>query len=403
MTPLKNIPSFLVGDERDFDLEQRIFNAITLLTGVLGMFASFSNIILGFPLTLIIFTFIAAIIPLILFAIARIRKQYHYLKSIFLYTTLSFLSLAWFQTGGIIGTSPYIFLVSFALFITMTWGRLRVLSSILHLLCILTLSLVQWSSPHLIQMIEEPQIQFANAFIGLLITLAFLGVGNFLVVHNYYREKMKAEKARNKADKLLLNILPREVAAILKDPGQEIIADHFDDVTVLFADLVGFTELSSNIKPREVVELLNRIFTEFDTLVEQFGLEKIKTIGDAYMVAGGLPQPMDNHTEQMARFALAMKEKLKEINRLSPYPMECRIGIHCGPLVAGVIGRKKFNYDVWGDTVNVASRLESLAMTDTIQVSEEVYRRLKELFTFDGPQKSVVSGKGVMETYILVK
>ncbi|WP_017303473.1 adenylate/guanylate cyclase domain-containing protein [Spirulina subsalsa] len=205
---------------------------------------------------------------------------------------------------------------------------------------------------------------------------------------------------QEKSEQLLLNILPQSIATLLKQ-GNKIIAQEFEEVTILFADIVGFTQLSSQIPPEELVELLNRIFSCFDNLTEFYNLEKIKTIGDSYMVVGGLPTPRPDHAEAIAEMALAMQKSLHQID-CSHGPLEMRIGINTGNVVAGVIGKKKFIYDLWGDAVNVASRMESHGVVGKIQVTEATYQRLQGLYNFERRGKVEVKGKGEMETYFLL-
>lgn len=215
-----------------------------------------------------------------------------------------------------------------------------------------------------------------------------------------YNARRALEAERQKSERLLLNILPEAVANQLKQEHRTI-AEHFADVTVLFADIVGFTQLSVLIPPNEMVTLLNQIFSSFDYLAERHGLEKIKTIGDSYMVVGGLPLERENHLEAIADMALDMLEAIHQFNLDQTQTFNIRIGIHTGPVVAGVIGVKKFIYDLWGDTVNIASRMESQGLAGCIQVTEGVYERLKEGYTFEQRGSIHVKGKGDMTTYLL--
>ncbi|MGL5063815.1 MAG: adenylate/guanylate cyclase domain-containing protein, partial [Microcoleus sp.] len=180
-----------------------------------------------------------------------------------------------------------------------------------------------------------------------------------------------------------------------------IIADTFNDVTVLFADIVGFTQLSSQVSPTELVSWLNEIFSEFDQLAEKHGLEKIKTIGDAYMVVGGLPMPRLDHAEAIAEMALDMQQAVVEFSKTHDRDFSIRIGINSGPVVAGVIGIKKFIYDLWGDTVNTASRMESHSLPGRIQVTSETYQILLDKFLLENRGIIEVKGKGQMNTYWL--
>ncbi|MEK8018973.1 MAG: adenylate/guanylate cyclase domain-containing protein [Candidatus Parabeggiatoa sp.] len=211
-------------------------------------------------------------------------------------------------------------------------------------------------------------------------------------------ELLQAEQ--EKSERLLLNVLPESIANRLKQQDQ-IIADHFTDVTVLFADIVGFTELSTRLSATQLVTLLNDIFSIFDKLIEKQGLEKIKTIGDAYMVVAGLPTPRTDHITSIADLALDMLQAIADFNGQQHDKLNIRIGIHTGPVVAGVIGLKKFSYDLWGDTVNTASRMESHGMTGRIQVTECVYHTLKDKYLLVKRGTIQVKGKGEMTTYFL--
>lgn len=203
---------------------------------------------------------------------------------------------------------------------------------------------------------------------------------------------------RERSESLLLNILPAPIAARLKD-GEKVIADQFDEATVLFVDIANFTPLASNMAPDKLVDMLNGIFSVFDSIVEKHGLEKIKTMGDAYMAVGGLPLPTNNHAEAVANAALDM---LAEFPKLTDQCLQLRIGIHTGPVVAGVIGRNKFNYDLWGDTVNIASRMQSHGQPNHIQVSAKTYEYLKDKFMLQPRGEIEIKGKGTMQTYMMM-
>ncbi len=218
-------------------------------------------------------------------------------------------------------------------------------------------------------------------------------------------KRKKAEQAlrheQEKTETLLLNILPQPIAERLKQQTSTI-ADNFEEVTVLFADLVGFTPWSSEVSPIEVVEMLNKIFSEFDRLTEKHQLEKIKTIGDAYMVVGGLPTPQGDSARSIGSMALDIIETIDRFNASYNKDFRIRIGINTGPVVAGVIGTKKFIYDLWGDTVNIASRMESQGVPNKIQVTATTYDRLKDKYLFKQRTPIYIKGKGKMITYMLV-
>ncbi|MEG4342370.1 adenylate/guanylate cyclase domain-containing protein [Microcoleus sp. A003_D6] len=205
---------------------------------------------------------------------------------------------------------------------------------------------------------------------------------------------------QEQSERLLLNVLPEEIANRLKR-GDSTIADTFANATVLFADIVGFTQLSARVSPTELVCLLNEIFSTFDQLAEKHGLEKIKTIGDAYMVVGGLPTPRSDHADAIAEMALDMQQAVIDFSNTENQALNIRIGINSGPVVAGVIGIKKFIYDLWGDTVNTASRMESHSLPGCIQVTTTTYQLLREKYLFESRGAIEVKGKGKMNTYLL--
>jgi class 3 adenylate cyclase len=201
---------------------------------------------------------------------------------------------------------------------------------------------------------------------------------------------------------LLLNILPASIAKRLKE-GENIIADEHTEVAVLFADIVGFTSISQNITPTALIENLNSIFTYFDELVEKFGLEKIKTIGDSYMVASGLNAIRKGHVKNMADLALAMATGIHDFSLDGHTKCDVRIGIHAGPVIAGVIGSKKFSYDIWGDTVNTASRMESSGVPGKIQISQKFYEYIKDSYECQFRGQTEIKGKGSMDLYFLLR
>lgn len=214
--------------------------------------------------------------------------------------------------------------------------------------------------------------------------------------HSYHELAIEHDRAEN----LLLNILPAPIAERLKQ-HEGIIADSFADVTVLFADIVGFTQLSGRIPPEELVRSLDDVFSRFDSLVDAHGLEKIKTLGDAYMLVGGLPVPRPDHAEAVAEVALGMLKEIASYNAQRETSLQIRVGMDSGSVIAGVIGRKKFIYDIWGNTVNIASRMESNGLAGSIQVSEECCQRLRSRYVFEERGFIQVKGQGEMRTYFL--
>jgi len=244
----------------------------------------------------------------------------------------------------------------------------------------------------------DRRIQTARVLLILAVGLALIVAA---AVAKQFASALKTlAEEQAKSERLLLNILPAAIAQQLKQE-ERTIADSFPEVTVMFADIVGFTELAAQTPAIELVEILNVIFSEFDQLTDEHGLEKIKTIGDAYMVVGGLPAAKPNHAEAIAAMALDMQDRITEFCSETGKALSIRIGINTGPVIAGIIGTKKFIYDLWGDTVNIASRMESHGIPGSIQVTEETYKRLKNQYVFEDRGLISVKGKGEMNCYLL--
>jgi class 3 adenylate cyclase len=219
---------------------------------------------------------------------------------------------------------------------------------------------------------------------------------------SYIKMEAELQTERDRSENLLLNILPKSIANRLES-NNSFIADSFANVSILFADIVGFTTHSSNLPPENIVAELNEVFTQMDDLAMKYNLEKIKTIGDCYMVAGGLPEPNEQHAKNITQFALETLEVLNRINATNGSSLAFRIGINSGPVVAGVIGKSKFIYDLWGDTVNIASRMESHGMPGQIQISAATYEIIKNDFEIETRGEIDVKGKGLMKAYIVKK
>jgi len=230
------------------------------------------------------------------------------------------------------------------------------------------------------------------------------GIAFFLLFY-FVREKDRAYRMlnleRERADQLLLNVLPKEVAPRLKQSGQTI-AEHFDSASVLFADIVGSTTLFADMEPREIVDWLNEVFSAFDVLLDKYGLEKIRTIGDSYMVAAGVPSPRPDHARALALMALEMCEQLQQMPARNGRRIAFRMGMNSGPMVGGVIGKTKFHYDLWGDTVNTASRMESHGEEGKIQVTQQTYDLLRGEFDFEPRGLVPIKGKGELKTWFLL-
>lgn len=243
---------------------------------------------------------------------------------------------------------------------------------------------------------------FEPAILHARVNASLAGKRQYDQEHAYF-ENIRRERRRS--EKLLLNIMPKPIINRLKQ-GEKIIADYFEDVTVMFADIAGFTRMSGRVSPLELVNMLNTVFSMFDKAADHYGLEKIKTIGDAYMVVGGLPVPRADHIEAVADMALEIQKNMSQMNSDNENGdnenlLGIRIGIHTGPVIAGIIGTNKFSYDLWGDTVNIASRMESHGIISSIHVSSLVHERLNGRYMFEKRGVINVKGKGDMETWLL--
>ena len=242
--------------------------------------------------------------------------------------------------------------------------------------------------------------------VGFVIATAGACLMIFATVWYAMREVSRAEAAMeveyNRSEALLANILPAAVAAKLKDPAHGIIADRYDDASILFADIAGFTERASEMAPTDLVRFLDRLYTTFDRLVDRHGLEKIKTTGDSYMVVSGVPVPRPDHVEAIAALALDMSHAVRDLRDPRGNPVPLRMGIASGAVVAGVVGARRFFYDVWGDAVNVASRMESTDPEGRIQVPQDVYEQLRHSFVLEERGDVEIKGKGLMRTWYLV-
>lgn len=248
---------------------------------------------------------------------------------------------------------------------------------------------------------NDPAVVYWFSVANILTLFAILAMW----AYSYSYATTKAEEAfeieHNRSEALLHNILPKQIVKQLKRK-QGTIVDSFRQTSILFCDIVNFTEISKRTDPQELINILNDVFSQIDDLVEKHDLEKIKTIGDSYMVASGVPTPIDNHAEKIADLAVEIMETFKNIMLRSGEKLQIRIGICSGEVVAGVIGKKKFSYDLWGDSVNMAARMESTGVPGRIHVHESVFKLLREKFNFEKRSNVEIKGKGLTTTYFLL-
>ncbi|MDT0619417.1 adenylate/guanylate cyclase domain-containing protein [Salinisphaera sp. P385] len=310
------------------------------------------------------------------------------------------LSFASWVIGNGAGVHLYFFVLWTALFLLFTRGErwLSVLFAGLWISLFIWIQLA-FNQP-VIAMRDPAWFTDLAFFINAVGAFALLGglVALFYQEINHTEDMLQREYQRS--EELLRNILPVTVARRLKE-GSQVIADSFPDATLLFADIVGFTELAGRLPPGDLVELLNKVFSRFDRIAEQEGLEKIKTIGDEYMLAGGLPLPRADHAPAVARAALHMIAAIDDLNQSLDHKLALRVGMHSGEVVAGVIGSRKFSFDVWGDTVNIASRMQSQGLPGRIQLTEATHDLLADQFHLERRGTLRVRGKGRMPVWFL--
>jgi adenylate cyclase len=276
----------------------------------------------------------------------------------------------------------------------------KIMHCLVGFLFLLFIGLDFWHDEMVGLIVQTPErIKIAGFVTDVSFAIILLGFAFYIHI-TFQKTESFMRLEHDKSEKLLQNILPLSIIKKLRD-NPDTIAERFEDCTVLFSDIVGFTQMSKSMPAVSVVSLLNEIFSRFDDLAEKYNLEKIKTIGDAYMVVGGLPEPDENHVEKIASFALEMLDVIRDYRQKNNVPLELRIGINSGAAVAGVIGKKKFIYDLWGDSVNTASRMESHGLPGQIQVSESTYIRIKHLFQFEDRGKMEVKGLGLVRSYLL--
>lgn len=385
----------ICGHPRDFTLEHQGLNWLLFFGIFLYALSGLSNTLLGLSPTWELY--IASALAAGMYYSVRVKRAFMKPIAIASFVALILVSLpAWFTSDGIGGSIPLYLFSYFIIAMIIFKGRLRKLAVGLIFLVFIILTMLQFAYPELA--IPYPSTTVRN--IDLVFSFSVLAV---YVIGNIAILTYNLDQRRRLADELLVNILPRSIAEELKYAPDKTIAQHVPEASVLFADVVNFTPLSATMTAIDLVELLNEVFSHFDTLVEQRGLEKIKTIGDCYMVAAGVPSQRDDHSGVLADLALEMQGYVRG-REFNGRKLAFRIGINSGPLVAGVIGHKKFIYDLWGDTVNIASRMESHGVEGFIQITEATYNLIKDNFICEPRGAIDVKGKGKMNVwYVLEK
>ena len=387
----------LIGDFKKNSLEHRLFNSITLVNGILNIIGSFGTFYLPNFLILFVLNFGTGILFLFLYYLARVKNIYYILYWPLNLTIVSFLSVNWFTNGGSHGGSHY-YLIP-ALVIATILLRYNNIIFVYGFYAILTLSLfgVEYYYPQYITMFQTNQDRYLDASFNYAFVQLFTGFLIFILSRNLDLE-------RKKSDKLLLSILPEKIAIELKR-NDIVVPVKYETVSVLFTDIAGFTRIAEKMNPEELVSELDHIFSVFDSIVKKHNVEKIKTIGDAYMAAGGIPVANKTNAVDTVLCAIEFQEYMKFLQAKKKFEekpfFELRIGIHTGSVVAGVIGHEKIAYDIWGDTVNTASRMESSGIVGEINISSSTYDLVKELFLCEHRGKVSAKNKGEIDMYLV--
>lgn len=392
------ITSRLFGDPRTFLLEHRLFNTVTLLSAVANIGGTVGVMSQRDYLVLLALNLGTGILFLLFYYLARFRGHYQRLYWPFIFLIVGFLFVNSLHNAGSHGGAHYYFISALVMAVVLS-GRFRrtVAAITLFVAAALALLLVEQSHPEWITMYASGRERFVDITSNLLFAQIFTGVIVQVLAQNLNQE-------RRKSDQLLRSVLPEPIALELKQT-ERVKPVHFASATVLFTDFVGFTQIAENFTPEELVTELDECFTEFDRIAEKYGLEKIKTIGDAYLAVGGVPEPNETHAVDCVMAALEIQQlidglRAQEMAASRPY-WRVRIGVHTGDLVAGVIGREKFAYDVWGDTVNLASRLESSGEAGRVNISSATYELIKDHFDCESRGAISAKNKGEIDMYFV--
>lgn len=386
-----------VGDLRGDDADARLVKHAVVITAIVFLAVTFGWVLIGITIAslLVISTSLAfaALVVADLVVFAR-TKRFARFASTLLVAGLGIVVVGYVTIGGsLAGGSDLTWAVLAPIGAVILYGPRRSLPWFLVFAALIVVALV--ADPWIRPIGTAPPYPFS------LVLIAFNILGPGVIAYSLLRY-VQGERAEAKAqsDRLLLNILPASIADRLK-AGEEHIAEHCPGASVLFADVVDFTLLVEEAPAQTVIELLTALFNRFDELADRHGLEKIKTVGDAYMAAAGVPVPRADHARAAVEMGVAMQRSLADWNRETGHDLRLRVGIASGPVIAGVIGRRKFAYDLWGDTVNVASRMESTGEPGCIQITEGTHRELDDRFPFIRREHVEVKGKAPMTTHVL--
>lgn len=392
------IVNYVAGDDRHFSLEHRIFNTLSVFNGFLNIAGSFGLIYLDNFLVLITLSVSTGLLYLIFWYITRFKHRYLILYWPFIFLTLFYLGTNWMTNGGSIGGAHY-YMIAAALFAIIIAKKVLTYS-LTFLLFILTTSIffyIEYFYPEMVTSYASRNERYLDVYANFTFIQVFAGTLVLILSHNLNLE-------RRKSDRLLQSILPSTIAEELKLMDKST-PRKYDNATVLFTDFVGFTKISEDLSAEELVEELDLIFREFDRIIKNYNIEKIKTIGDSYMAVGGIPVQNKTHPLDCVMAALEIADFMdllkEEKERAGKIPWQVRIGVNTGSLIAGVIGDYKFAYDVWGDTVNTASRLESTGEAGRVNISSHTHKLIHRYFQTDYRGRVSAKNKGEIEMFFV--
>lgn len=387
----------IFGHPKKTSLENRLFNYITLVNGILNIIGSFFVFYLPNAWFIFGITFGSGILFVIYYFISRYKSYSESLFWPFTITLLSFLSINWVTNAGSLGGSHYYFIPALVISTIIMRHHRIIYVYLVYMLLVGFLFTLEHNYPELITNHTNAEERFQDAAGNYIFVLLLNGLLIFILVRNLNSE-------RDKSEGLLLNILPYSVAEELKS-NDIVQPKSYESVSVLFTDMAGFTKISETMTPEELIHELDEIFSEFDRITEKYKLEKIKTIGDSYMAVSGLPKENTNHAVnavlcslEIVSYMKAHKQKRKALGKAC---WELRLGIHSGKVVAGVVGKNKFAYDIWGDTVNTASRLESSGLVGQVNISSSTYDRIKDYFYCENRGNISAKNKGEIQMYLV--
>lgn len=392
------LTSTLFGDPRRFALEHRLFNTISLISAIANIGGAFVVLTNQNYLVLFLLNLGTGILFLLFYFLSRVRAGYDYLYWPFVLLIACFLFLNSLQNAGSHGGAHYYFITALVLAIVLSGKTRRTLAAIgLFGGASVALLVVEQLHPEWITAYANPRERLLDVAGNLLFVQIFTAV----VVQTL---KQNLNQERRKSDGLLRNVLPEAIALELK-ATERVRPIDYESTSVLFTDFVGFTQIAESFTPQQLVESLDNCFSRFDLIARKHKLEKIKTIGDAYMAVGGIPQANKTHAVDCILAALEIEQlvsdlRAREMAQSQPY-WQIRVGIHSGDLVAGVVGREKFSYDVWGDTVNTASRLESSGVAGRINISSKTYELVRNFFECEFRGRVAAKHKGEIDMYFV--